>query len=180
MGELSFRTGLLIGGLAVTVIGLALALILTSGGGGGEESDTTTEAATANTTTAPTTESTTTTTTPPQAYYAFVTPSGNIVCRITNEDATCGVKEFTYVPPLQPASCELSGWGHSLGVGTSGPGGFVCRGDPPASFSSPVLPYGQRHTLGSFNCLSSEDGVRCVNRKNGRGFAVSRERFATR
>jgi hypothetical protein len=53
----------------------------------------------------------------------------------------------------------------------------VCRGDPPAGFHSPELPYGERLALGPFACGSDQLGVLCTNRETGHGFALSRERF---
>lgn len=180
-----FRTGLLIGGLAVAVIALTVALIANSGGDGDgtttttnsvvlDDAGTQTVATTTSTATAPGT-----TTTPPSgtSEVKFATPSRNIACRVTRESATCGVLEFTFKPPPDTAGCGPERWGHAFTVGITGPGSPICANDPPAEFTSRRLPYGTRLTLGPFHCDSTKIGLLCATRDTGHGFAVSRERY---
>jgi hypothetical protein len=42
--------------------------------------------------------------------------------------------------------------------------------------AGPVLPYGESIRKGRFVCASEEVGVRCVHRRNGHGFLLSRQR----
>ena len=170
MGDRNFRTGLLIGVLAAAVVGLSLALILGADDDG--ESTTVTTGADSGTTEAAD---------PTVREVVFRSPSGNILCRITVEQATCAALEFAYRPPPRPQSCEVTAWGHTLAIGTFGPGKFLCRGDPPANtVSPPELSYGDRVRLGPFVCASDQLGVICENRGTGHGFALSRDRFGRR
>jgi hypothetical protein len=181
MGDGGFRTGLLIGGLAVTVVGLGLALILSSGGD--SSGTTTTTVASTTPTTGPTTpqEATTTrpatTTTAANGPVSFASPTRNIVCRVTENEATCGILQFNYSPPPDVGGCGTGRWGHALAVGLAGAGGFICSNQPPAEPSQvAVLAYGYVLALGPFRCGSSRIGLFCQNRQTHHGIALSRDR----
>ena len=47
-----------------------------------------------------------------------------------------------------------------------------CVFDP----GNPVLRYGDRINRGRFRCKSKQSGVECVNRRNGHGFKISKQR----
>jgi hypothetical protein len=173
-----FRTGLLIGLLAAAVVGLVIALVVTNDD---SSSSTTVTAATippsatASTTTS-TTNTATTSTTTSTAAVAFRSPSGNIVCRVTSDSATCGITEFSYQTPSPPASCtDSQGWGHVVGVRGSAAGNFVCADNQPAEPSSPILAYGRAVLVGRMACGSGPRGVRCANRDTRHGFQIARE-----
>jgi hypothetical protein len=130
---------------------------------------TVTREAPTTTTTAPKTQPAT-----PTTPDAFTSPTGNIVCQVTAQEARCGLLEYNFDPPPRPSSCTLPGWGHTVGVGTSGAGGFICAGDPPASLDEPPLAYGRFVVVGPFACASFRAGVRCANRDTRHGFTVAR------
>ncbi|MEK6276920.1 MAG: hypothetical protein AABM29_02770 [Actinomycetota bacterium] len=161
------------------VVGLGLALILTTGGDDSETTTTETGTQIEIGTGTETETETVTTTIPPQDVAEIRSPTGNIVCRVASEEARCAILEFAYAPPPKPASCDLPGWGHTLGVGTVGEGAFVCSGNPPASLQSKVLRYGYVLRLGPFECDSSSLALLCENRETGHGFLVSRDRYRT-
>ena len=116
----------------------------------------------------------TTTTTSQEA--EFKLPSGNIICHVDAEAATCAAVEISYETPPTPASCgDISEFGHVVGVGTTGSADFVCADDVPAPYESPVLAYGKGVLVGPFACGSSENGVRCANRDTRHGFQIARE-----
>jgi len=165
-----FRAGVVIGGLAAAVVGLAIALILTAGSEDAAEPIVRVQTETRTVTEAPLSPNRPKVT-------QFRSPSANILCRVTIRDATCGIKEFRYSPPPQPPDCDLPGWGHTLAVGTVGNGSFLCSGQAPASPTSRVLRYGHVLRLGPFECGSSALGMLCENWQTERGFVISRERY---
>lgn len=183
MGDVSFRTGLVIGGLAVAVVALVVALIANSGGGNETTTTIQSVANPAPTTAAAGTTSTTApsagrTTTSPAGVssVAFRSPSGNIVCKVAGNEAVCAITEFSYTPSSAPASCaDSQGWGHVVGVDGSAGASFVCADNQPADPNSPVLAYGRGVLVGRMACGSTQGGVRCANRDTRHGFLISRE-----
>src|SRR5688500_6054265 len=105
----------------------------------------------------------------------FASPSGNIGCIMTRAGVRCDIRERDWSPPPKPASCELD-WGSGVFVGRRGRASMVCAGDTTLG-ASRRLAYGDAETLGRFRCLSRRVGMRCVNRRNGHGFLLSRERL---
>jgi hypothetical protein len=111
---------------------------------------------------------------PASAATSFHSPSGNIRCVIDRTAFTrCDITNRTWSPPPKPQSCEFD-WGNSLVVGLRGRGRFLCVSD--AVDSGRKLDYGQSIKRGRFRCRSRTSGIRCVNVRNGHGFAVSRQR----
>jgi hypothetical protein len=108
------------------------------------------------------------------AYKGFESPSHNIGCILTEQGARCDIREHDWPLPKRPKSCEFD-YGASLFVGRSGRGEYGCVSDS-AMGAGPVLPYGESIHKGRFVCTSEEAGVRCVNRRNGHGFLLSRQR----
>jgi hypothetical protein len=107
------------------------------------------------------------------AYKGFETPSHNIGCILTEQVARCDIRDHSWPTPKKPKSCEFD-YG-ALFIGKQGKGEFGCVSDS-AMGAGPVLDYGESIRKGRFVCTSEEAGVRCVNRRNGHGFFVSRER----
>jgi hypothetical protein len=103
----------------------------------------------------------------------FQTPSHNIACALSHDfGARCDIKAHSWKNPPKPPDCPTD-WGSSVSVGRSGRAHINCHGD--TTFGpNPVLAYGERLSLGPFSCLSRFSGVRCVNRRTGHGFALSR------
>lgn len=108
---------------------------------------------------------------------AFQSPSGNIGCYITKGSVRCDIAEHSWPTPPKPRSCTVD-YGYGLAVGKRGKGGFICAGDT-TLHQGPVLAYGEKIRRGRFRCKSRTDGMRCVNRRNGHGFHLSRS-FAKR
>jgi hypothetical protein len=103
----------------------------------------------------------------------FSSPSGNIGCVMTRTGVRCDIRERDWSPPPKPKSCEFD-WGNSLGVGFRGRGHFLCVSD--AVNRGRRLDYGEAIRRGRFRCRSRVTGMRCVNLRNGHGFALSRRR----
>jgi hypothetical protein len=104
----------------------------------------------------------------------FQTPSGNIACVISGKYARCDIQQHSWPTPPTPASCDVD-YGNGVAVGKHGRGSYVCAGDTVFSPSSPVLGYGDKIRKKRMRCASKQKGVRCVNRRNGHGFFISRD-----
>jgi hypothetical protein len=112
---------------------------------------------------------------PASAATSFHSPSGNIRCVIDRTSFTrCDITNRNWSPPRKPQSCDFD-WGNSLGVGFRGRGRFLCVSD--AVDRGRRLPYGESIRRGRFRCRSRVSGMRCVNVRNGHGFALSRQHF---
>lgn len=107
----------------------------------------------------------------------FSSPSRNITCWISDDpqlDAVrCDVLSHTWIAPAsaRPKDC-LSDYGSSVGI-VHGKGVFVCVSD--AIGQPPILPYGAGYDVGTARCVSTTEGMRCVDRRSGHGFLVSRQ-----
>src|SRR3954469_3131480 len=111
---------------------------------------------------------------PASAAVSFHSPTGNIRCVIAARVLTrCEITERDWRPPPKPRSCEFD-WGNTLEVGLRGRGRFGCVSD--AVEPGRELPYGESVARARFRGRSRRSGVRCVNPRNGHGFALSRER----
>jgi len=111
---------------------------------------------------------------PASAAVSFHSPSGNIRCVIAAKIYTrCDITNSDWSPPPKPRSCEFD-WGNTLEVGLRGKGRFGCVSD--AIDPGRELSYGESIARGRFRCRSRRSGMRCVNSRNGHGFALSRER----
>jgi hypothetical protein len=111
---------------------------------------------------------------PASAATLFQSPSGNIRCVIERTAFTrCDITEKDWSPPPKPRSCP-GDWGNGMVVNLRGKGRFTCVND--AVPAGRVLAYGDSIRRGRFRCRSRRSGVRCVNLRNGHGFALSRER----
>jgi hypothetical protein len=107
------------------------------------------------------------------AFKGFETPSHNIGCILFEQGARCDISKHSWPLPKRPKSCEFD-YGGSLFIGEKGRGEYGCVSDS-AMGAGPVLPYGESIRKGRFECHSEEAGVRCVNRRNGHGFFLSRQ-----
>ncbi len=103
----------------------------------------------------------------------FQSPSGNIGCYIAKSGVRCDIGKRSWKPPPKPGYCDVD-WGQGVAVDKHGKAGIVCAGDT-ALNQGPVLPYGHAISKGRFRCVSKSSGMRCVNRRNGHGFFLSRE-----
>ena len=107
------------------------------------------------------------------AFRQFAMPSGNIVCGGDTRFLRCDILHHSWHAPKKPRSCEFD-WGNTLEVGLRGKGRFGCVSD--AIDPGRELSYGESIARGRFRCRSRRSGMRCVNSRNGHGFALSRER----
>jgi hypothetical protein len=105
----------------------------------------------------------------------FQSPSENIGCGINANGVRCDISKRDWRPPAKPASCPLD-WGNAMILERKGRGTFACAGDTVLG-QGRHLPYGEAIQRGRFRCVSRSSGVRCTNRRNGHGFALSRQGF---
>ena len=105
----------------------------------------------------------------------FQSPSGNIGCAISRHDVRCDIREHDWTAPPKPSWCELD-WGSGVVVGHHGRAQIVCAGDTTLN-QGRHLAYGDAIERGRFRCVSRMTGMRCRNRRNDHGFALSRERL---
>lgn len=108
----------------------------------------------------------------PDPTEVFQSPSGNIVCEVGADGASCLIRNFDY-DPVDADGCEADAGGH-LRVTESG-ASMPC--DPLAISGTPaVLGYGETIESNGFRCLSAEDGVTCSNASDN-GFQVARAAY---
>jgi hypothetical protein len=108
------------------------------------------------------------------AFKGFESPTHNIGCIMYAQGARCDIAQHSWPLPKRPKSCEFD-YGGSVFIGDNGRGEYGCVSDS-AFQAGPVLPYGAKLRKGRFICTSEEIGMRCVNRRNGHGFLLSRQR----
>lgn len=104
----------------------------------------------------------------------FQSPSHNIGCVIASNGVRCDIAQHSWSPPPTPRSCPLD-YGNGVNLAKHGRASYTCAGDTVLGIG-PVLPYGQAERRGRFRCKSKFAGVLCVNRRNGHGFFLSRQK----
>jgi hypothetical protein len=109
-----------------------------------------------------------------QELTAFVLPSGNIWCSMTETSATCTIGSSTYVPPTTPPDCA-GAVGQVFSVTAAEGATLPCvDAAPPRPDGAAVLEYGQASTIGEMTCYSSKNGATCRHDPTGAGFSVAR------
>jgi hypothetical protein len=107
----------------------------------------------------------------------FETPSHNIGCYLDASGPRCDIRERSWSPPPEPASCKKYGvdYGQGIAMGAKQVN-FVCAGDT-ALGGKAVLGYGQSAQRGPFVCKSEPNGITCTDLDNGHGFFLSRQSY---
>ena len=108
----------------------------------------------------------------------FASPSGNIVCSMTDRSASCDVAERDWSGPAVEGDplCGLRE-ADRVFLPVSGPAAIYCRNDTLISTEEFILGYGQSHTVGPLTCTSAPSGVTCTDADTGQFFRVSRESY---
>ncbi|MCV7205145.1 hypothetical protein H7J71_24355 [Mycolicibacterium peregrinum] len=109
----------------------------------------------------------------------FVTPSGNIWCRVPNgfdssNGVVCEIRDHTYTPPAKPADCHLD-WGDRVSLKPGSAPEVHCHGDTIFDSGMPTLAYGQTRSAGPMKCESQPAGVTCTDTGTGHFFRMSRD-----
>lgn len=103
----------------------------------------------------------------------FQSPSGNIICGLSEFAAFCTIQEYSPSFTQSPRACS-GDWGSQFFVLPSGDGALGCvtqNSNAPAI----VLPYGTSTSLSDIRCSSEITGITCINRDGG-GFSIRRAR----
>lgn len=129
---------------------------------------------------------------------AFASPSGNIVCHLSEDDVRCLVRESNWEPPPNPADCPLqygpdanfegfmcvgdtSIYSAALDLETYGATSWHTRRDPvvrdPVVGRMAGLAYGSRVSNGLVECAVEEAGVTCRRFADGATLFLSRDRI---
>jgi len=107
---------------------------------------------------------------------SFQTPSGNIMCWVGDNFASCDIIDHTYAPP--PGHCALAAnfdfRNFMLQKGT--PPELRCS-RPEDLPTAMTLDYGQTYSVGVMTCHSETSGVTCTDSSTGHFFRVSRESY---
>lgn len=106
----------------------------------------------------------------------FVTPSGNIACRMSTDEVRCDVTEQTWDLPAEPAGCTGTFGAGTVLTGT-GSGELSCVSDSLVDPGLETLEYGTAIRRDGVLCASRETGVRCENEQTRHGFQVARAAF---
>ena len=111
---------------------------------------------------------------PASAATFFESPSGNIKCVVDRSSGVrCDILKRDWKPPPRPPWCPVD-WGNGLEVSARGRARFTCAGD--AVPDGRRLAYGDSIRRGRYRCRARRAGMRCVNLRTSRGFALSRAR----
>jgi pimeloyl-ACP methyl ester carboxylesterase len=128
----------------------------------------------------------------------FQTPSGNIACLVTSEEARCDIRDHSWTLPVL-ASCEYES-GTSLqvreiaevacindSISDNVPGTFWTSWfDPKRDLlittqdgqERTALRYGSKMINGDYSCTVSRSGVMCANSRTGASFTMSQSAYS--
>ena len=107
----------------------------------------------------------------------FLSPSGNIFCRVGNSSGIlmCEVRKSSAKPPPgRPTDCPVY-WGKHFYIEARGKAVTLCWGENIPFGTVPVLPYGKVLQVGGTRCDMTTTRLRCVN-LDKHGFELSRAR----
>lgn len=111
----------------------------------------------------------------------FATPTGNIICSISAEGATCSIAKLNKKPKKSKDECEgYVGYVVELRSGeVTKP--CVTEANLPgaANAALPVLDYDQAKQINSFKCTSKLTGMECKDLDSGKGFSLARAGIKT-
>ena len=105
----------------------------------------------------------------------FVSPSGNIACKLGSEGVSCTINSQAFTDPSM-ASCGAS---PTTLTATLESAGLDCSAAQIPGSGATTLAYGDFATYGTFACRSTEPGVACWNMVSGVGFGLSRGGYQT-
>jgi len=112
---------------------------------------------------------------------SFHTPSGNIMCWVSDSMTICRIVDYTYSVAQLPPDCGSPGWPNGFKLLEGEPAVLDCDTEPPGTYtgmrSHMTLDYGQSKSVGAMTCTSEPSGVRCTDSSTGHFFRVSRDSY---
>jgi hypothetical protein len=135
---------------------------------------------------------------------AFVTPTGNIACVLTEDGGTCQIQDKGYTPDTQFLVPDLVGECTAQDADammlTTAPAAWTCAPTELAltaaldqggwwsaetdgesvdadGVTAAVLPYGETLAVGPVSCSSAQDAITCRSTQMGRQFILSDSRY---
>ena len=109
----------------------------------------------------------------PYRQRGFLSPSRNIGCSLTREEARCDIREHSWSAGKKPSWCHVD-WGYGLVVTRRTR--WLCASDS-AFGDNRVLPYGHTARIGPETCRSRRIGMVCRNLRTGHGFRIARASY---
>lgn len=110
---------------------------------------------------------------------SFQTPSGNIMCWIADNAATCRIVDYTY--SAQQQDCPSPGGPNGFWLKEGMPAVLECSDNPPGTYTGlrahVTLDYGQTKAVDVMTCASEPSGVTCTDTSSGHFFRVSRDSY---
>jgi len=107
---------------------------------------------------------------------SFTSPTGNITCQLTRDDAACVIAEHDYPPSDRPDGCT-GRWLPLLEVDRSGAARLGPCEVGVVAPSGGALPYGTTSVAGRMSCLSRLTGMVCWSGHSGHGFRLARAAY---
>ena len=111
---------------------------------------------------------------------SFQTPSGNILCWIADDAATCRIIDYTYAAS-QAEACSSPGSPNGFWLDDGKSAVLSCGTEPPGTYSGlrahTTLDYGQTRSVGVMTCASEASAVTCTDSSTGHFFRVSRDSY---
>jgi len=108
----------------------------------------------------------------------FQTPSGNILCWVAENTATCRTVDHTFALPPR-GDCTEPGFGNSVWLDEGKEPFLPCDTEQPGAYhgmrSHVTLDYGRTKSAGVMSCESEDLGVTCIDSGTGHFFHVSRD-----
>ena len=101
----------------------------------------------------------------------FATPSGNIVCTMTEAGTSCTITQYDFIP-ADPSCGNTNASPFTVTVAPDGTVSGACGAGAPAAQTT--LNYGGSAKNGGFACTSDQSGVSCWNEQTGKGFKLAR------
>ncbi|QAY70467.1 hypothetical protein [Xylanimonas protaetiae] len=119
---------------------------------------------------------------PAQVLAEFASPTGNIVCQITTDAATCSIATLNQQPAPVEGCDGTVGYRVTMAAET-GEVTLPCvpadQQPQPAAPGAQVLAYDQTITQGTFTCTSANTGMSCKDDQTGKGFSIKKAGIGT-
>ena len=110
---------------------------------------------------------------------AFQSPSGNIMCWVGQNMATCHIVDYTYA--LAPGTCPDGEFGGQILLKKGEPAAVRCGSTPPGTYvglrTQTTLDYGHSKSQGVMTCASEQSGVTCTDTSSGHFFRIAKDSY---